>query len=207
VLVAVGREGSFPGRGGREGIIDALSVLSRVRRGEPFRTPGKLVAVGGGDTAIDVARTAIRLGAEDASIACPESREVMHASDWAVEDAIAEGVGILPSTAVKKFLYRRGNCGFGAPAERIDVDEKGGIVPARFRERVRGPRRHDRSDRHPGRARLLPTRNPEAPGPFPACLSVDFPEKEIEFPPMRAGIACAGPVRSWRLPHPAGRLH
>jgi NADPH-dependent glutamate synthase beta subunit-like oxidoreductase len=134
VLVAVGTGEAIrlPGvEGEKEGFLDALSFLSRVRRGEPFRISGKLMAIGGGDTAIDVARTAIRLGAEDASIACPESREAMHASAWAVEDAIVEGVRILPSTAVKKFLYREGKvAGFEAlRAGRIEVDEKGGIVP------------------------------------------------------------------------------
>ena len=134
VLLAVGAGETIrlPGAGGEEeGFLDALSFLSRVRRGEPFRIPGKLVAVGGGDTAIDVARTAIRLGTEEVSIVCPESREAMPASPWEVEDAIAEGSRILPSTAVKKFLLRKGKvAGFEAlRVERIEADAKGDIVP------------------------------------------------------------------------------
>lgn len=133
-LLAVGADEPFrlPGAGGEEeGFLDALSFLSRVRRGEPPRVDGKLVVIGGGDTAVDVARTAIRLGARDAVIACPESRETVPASPWALADAIAEGSRILPSTAVKRFLFREGRAaGFEAVrVDRIEHDAKGGILP------------------------------------------------------------------------------
>jgi NADPH-dependent glutamate synthase beta subunit-like oxidoreductase len=89
------------------------------------------VVIGGGNVAIDVARTAIRLGVDDVTIACLESRETMPAFIWEVEDALAEGIKVLPSTAVKKFLVREGRvAGFEAlEVERIGFDPKGRIVP------------------------------------------------------------------------------
>jgi len=134
VLLAVGAEEALrlPGAGGEEeGFLDALTFLSRIRRGEGRPIHGKLVVIGGGDVATDVARSAIRLGAEEVTIACLESREAMPASPWEVEDAVAEGSRILPSVAVKKFLLREGRVtGFEAlRVDRIEFDAKGGILP------------------------------------------------------------------------------
>jgi NADPH-dependent glutamate synthase beta subunit-like oxidoreductase len=134
VLLAVGADEPIrlPGAGGeKEGFLDALTFLSRLARGELHPIGGRVVVIGGGDVAVDVARCALRLGAEDVKIACLESREAMPASPWEVEDAVAEGAGILPSTAVKKFLVRNERvAGFEAlRVDRIEFGEKGGIVP------------------------------------------------------------------------------
>lgn len=134
VLLAVGTSESIrlPGVGGEdEGFLDALTLLGRVRRNEDCRIHGKLVVIGGGNVAIDIARTAIRLGVDNVTIACLESRETMPAFRWEVEDAVDEGIKILPSTAVKKFLVREGRvAGFEAlDVERIEFDPKGRIVP------------------------------------------------------------------------------
>jgi NADPH-dependent glutamate synthase beta subunit-like oxidoreductase len=122
----------LPGEEGEvEGFLDAQAFLSGVRRGELRRPEGRLVVVGGGDTALDVARSALRLGAEDVTIACLESRGTMPASPWYVEDAVAEGCGILPSAAIKRFLFRDGKvAGIEAlRVERIETDARGSISP------------------------------------------------------------------------------
>ncbi|MBI5577221.1 MAG: FAD-dependent oxidoreductase [Deltaproteobacteria bacterium] len=134
VLLAVGAGEPIrlPGAGGeKEGFHDALTFLAAARRGKPFRTYGRMVIVGGGNVAIDVARVALRLGTHDVTVACLESREAMPAFPWEVEDAIAEGIKIIPSTAVKKFLVRHGRVeGFEAlEVEKIEFDAKGRIVP------------------------------------------------------------------------------
>jgi NADPH-dependent glutamate synthase beta subunit-like oxidoreductase len=134
VLLAVGTGESvlLPGAGGEEeGFLEALTFLARARRKEHFRIHGRLVVIGGGNVAIDVARVAIRLGVDDVTIVCLESRETMPAFRWEVEDAAVEGIKVLPSTAVKKFLFREGRvAGFEAlEVERIGFDAKGRIVP------------------------------------------------------------------------------
>ncbi len=134
VLVAAGTPVALtvPGSGTAEqGFHDARSLLGSVRRGRPIRLAGRVVVIGGGDVAVDAARTALRLGAADAAIVCIESREEMPAHPWEVEDAIAEGVTLIPSTAVKRFLPG-GGCVSGIEAlrvERFGRDAGGRVVP------------------------------------------------------------------------------
>jgi NADPH-dependent glutamate synthase beta subunit-like oxidoreductase len=97
VFVAVGahlsKKVDIPARDtGR--IVDAISFLRSVAEGE---TPviGRRVAVyGGGNTAMDAARTARRLGADDAMIVYRRTREQMPAHEEEAEDAEREGVRI-----------------------------------------------------------------------------------------------------------------
>jgi NADPH-dependent glutamate synthase beta subunit-like oxidoreductase len=73
-------------------IVDAVSVL-RSMEGEDKPLLGRRVVVyGGGNTAIDVARTAKRLGATEAIIVYRRTREKMPAHDFEVEEALQEGV-------------------------------------------------------------------------------------------------------------------
>ncbi|HTQ77148.1 MAG TPA: NAD(P)-binding protein [Burkholderiales bacterium] len=73
-------------------VLDALSVL-RSMEGEDKPLLGRRVVVyGGGNTAIDVARTAKRLGADEAVIVYRRTREKMPAHDFEVAEALQEGV-------------------------------------------------------------------------------------------------------------------
>ena len=75
-------------------VLDAVSVL-RSMEGEAKPMLGRRVVVyGGGNTAIDVARTARRLGASEAVIVYRRTRERMPAHDFEVEEALQEGVMI-----------------------------------------------------------------------------------------------------------------
>ncbi|MFQ6034010.1 MAG: FAD-dependent oxidoreductase, partial [Candidatus Bipolaricaulia bacterium] len=60
--------------------------------------------LGGGNVAIDVARTAVRLGAAEVQLACLESRETMPAHPWEIEAAEAEGVTIHDGRSFKRIL-------------------------------------------------------------------------------------------------------
>ncbi|HEX8012361.1 MAG TPA: NAD(P)-binding protein [Casimicrobiaceae bacterium] len=73
-------------------MLDAVSVL-RAMEGEDKPLLGRRVVVyGGGNTALDVARTAKRLGATDSIIVYRRTREKMPAHDFEVEEALQEGV-------------------------------------------------------------------------------------------------------------------
>jgi len=73
-------------------MLDAVSVL-RAMEGEDKPLLGRRVVVyGGGNTALDVARTARRLGAAEAIIVYRRTREKMPAHDFEVEEALQEGV-------------------------------------------------------------------------------------------------------------------
>ncbi len=97
VFVAVGAHLSkkidIPGRdAGR--MMDAVGFLRSVDAGEPVRLGRRVAIYGGGNTAMDAARTAKRLGAEEAVIIYRRDREHMPAHDFEAEEAIEEGVKI-----------------------------------------------------------------------------------------------------------------
>lgn len=75
-----------------EGVISSVDFLRRVRAGESVQIGKRVVVVGGGFTAIDAARTAIRLGAEQSTIVYRRGRAEMPAHESEVEEAETEGV-------------------------------------------------------------------------------------------------------------------
>jgi heterodisulfide reductase subunit A-like polyferredoxin len=108
VLIAVGaHEGirlPIPGNN-LDGVLINTHFLREVRlhhskNGDsPFPDlPQKRVLVlGGGNVAIDVARTAVRLGAKEVAMACLEGRDTMPAHEWEIQEALAEGIKLYPS--------------------------------------------------------------------------------------------------------------
>ena len=104
-------------------ILDAVAVL-RSMEGEDKPMLGcRVVVYGGGNTAIDVARTAKRLGATEAIIVYRRTRERMPAHDFEVEEALQEGVMV-------KWLSTIRQAGEGAlTIEKMVLDEKGNPQP------------------------------------------------------------------------------
>jgi 2-oxoacid:acceptor oxidoreductase delta subunit (pyruvate/2-ketoisovalerate family) len=83
----------IPGRDAGK-ILDAASFLKSMEGQTPPKVGRRVVVYGGGNTAIDAARTAKRLGAEEAVIVYRRDREHMPAHDFEVDEAIEEGVVI-----------------------------------------------------------------------------------------------------------------
>ena len=83
-------------------ILDAVSVLRGMEKAEKPLLGRRVVVYGGGNTAIDVARTAKRLGAEESIIVYRRTRERMPAHDFEVEEALQEGVQMKWLTTVKE---------------------------------------------------------------------------------------------------------
>jgi heterodisulfide reductase subunit A-like polyferredoxin len=75
-----------------QGVHHGVPFLRSVNLGEEIRLGKRVVVVGGGNTAIDAARSALRLGAEAVTIAYRRSRAEMPANSWEIEDAEREGV-------------------------------------------------------------------------------------------------------------------
>jgi 2-oxoacid:acceptor oxidoreductase delta subunit (pyruvate/2-ketoisovalerate family) len=100
-------------------IVDAVSVL-RSMEGEDKPMLGRRVVVyGGGNTAIDVARTAKRLGATETIIVYRRTREKMPAHDFEVEEALQEGIMI-------KWLSTIKHAGeHNLTLEKMALDDKG----------------------------------------------------------------------------------
>lgn len=73
-------------------ILDALSLLRSAEGSDPPRLGRQVVVYGGGDTAMDAARTARRLGASDAVVVYRRTRQRMPAHEQEVHEAEEEGV-------------------------------------------------------------------------------------------------------------------
>ena len=82
-------------------ILDAIKVLRGVEDGTQPLLGRKVVVYGGGNTAMDVARTAKRLGAEDAIIVYRRTRDKAPASDEEITEAIEEGILVKWLSTVK----------------------------------------------------------------------------------------------------------
>ena len=108
-------------------ILDAVAVL-RSMEGEDKPMLGRRVVVyGGGNTAIDVARTAKRLGATEAIIVYRRTREKMPAHDLEVEEALEEGVLVKWLSTIKQAAID-GNGG-ALTIEKMRLDAKGNPQP------------------------------------------------------------------------------
>jgi len=91
-----------------EGVITGVEFLCRVSLGEAIRTEGNVIVIGGGNVAIDVARTAERIGASQIDMYCLENRHEMPALEEEIEEALSEGITINNSWGPKRILQENG---------------------------------------------------------------------------------------------------
>ncbi len=99
-------------------VLGGIDFLRSVSSGERVRVGPRVVVIGGGDVAIDVALTALRKGAQQVDMVCLEKRRDMPASPHEIEEAVAEGVQV--------------RAGWGP----LRIDEEGEVV-FQFCERVK----------------------------------------------------------------------
>ena len=105
--IAIGCQGGrLPGVPGdtAEGTEIAVKFLERALSDTAKDMKGNVVVIGGGNVAIDCARTAQRKGADNVSMYCLESRETMPASPEEIEEAEDEDVVINPGWGPKEIL-------------------------------------------------------------------------------------------------------
>ncbi len=97
VFVAVGAHLSknieIPARDAK-GMMDAVSFLKSVENGEPVQLGRRVAIYGGGNTAMDAARVAKRMGVDEAMIIYRRDRDNMAAHDFEADEALEEGVKI-----------------------------------------------------------------------------------------------------------------
>jgi NADPH-dependent glutamate synthase beta subunit-like oxidoreductase len=100
-------------------ILDALSVLRGMESDETPLLGRRVLVYGGGNTALDIARTAKRLGATDSIIVYRRTREKMPAHDFEVQEALEEGIRIQWLSTIKE----AGENSF--VVEKMKLDETG----------------------------------------------------------------------------------
>jgi len=113
VFIGAGAQSSkridIPGE--EEGLVGlhyGLQFLADIRTGKEIKLKGKVVVLGGGNVAIDVARTAPRVGARDVQIFYRRTKEEMPAWEKDIDEAIEEGIVINPLWAPKKIIHQGG---------------------------------------------------------------------------------------------------
>jgi formate dehydrogenase (NADP+) beta subunit len=89
-------------------VLWGVDLLSRVGENEEFSLKERVIVVGGGDVAVDAARTALRQGAAQVTLVCLEMREEMPAQASGVDRALGEGVRLLPSWGPKRVVRESG---------------------------------------------------------------------------------------------------
>ncbi len=96
IFIGIGTQGNRPmgieGEDTIEGFVGGVRFLERCQDECSLRLPGKVVVIGGGNTAIDCARTALRLGADEVTLVYRRARKQMPALDIEVDEAEKEGV-------------------------------------------------------------------------------------------------------------------
>ena len=85
-------------------LTPGLEFLSQVNRGLRKIAAEKVLVIGGGSVAVDVATSALRLGAKQVTMACLESESEMPALREEVEQALKEGIKIMPSWGPSRVL-------------------------------------------------------------------------------------------------------
>ncbi|MDX2119151.1 MAG: NAD(P)-binding protein [Planctomycetota bacterium] len=104
-------------------ILDALQLLRGVETGEQPLLGRRVLVYGGGNTAMDVARSAKRLGATEAIVVYRRTRDKMPAHDFEVQEAMDEGVMFKWLTTIKS------EAGGTFTVEKMKLDDKGKPVP------------------------------------------------------------------------------
>lgn len=111
IFIAIGAHKGLklrvPGEGQFEGFLDCITFLRNVNLGKDVKIGQKVIVIGGGNAAIDSARTALRLGS-DVHIVYRRSRKEMPANEWEIEEAEKEGVKIHYLASPVRILGEKG---------------------------------------------------------------------------------------------------
>ena len=126
VFVAVGahvsRHAEIPARDAAR-VLDAIGVLRGLDAGEAPRLGRRVIVYGGGNTAMDAARAAKRLGADEALIVYRRDRAHMPARGFEADEALEEGVKIRWLTTIREIV------GPSLVVERMTLDAHGRPQP------------------------------------------------------------------------------
>jgi NADPH-dependent glutamate synthase beta subunit-like oxidoreductase len=104
-----GKDLNIPGRAqAKANIHIGIDWLTSVAFEHVHTVGRRVVIIGGGNTAMDCCRTALRLGGIDVRVTVRSPRRVMKASPWEIEDAEHEGIPILDNHSPKEFVLDKG---------------------------------------------------------------------------------------------------
>ncbi len=136
VFIAIGdHKGSKMGAEGENlpGVLDGVDFLRAVALGQDFKIGRKVAIIGGGNSAIDCARVALRVGSKEVTIVYRRTRVEMPAAPEEVEAALHEGVKIVFLAAPNKITRRDGKLDMECIKMRLgEPDSSGRRSPVRI---------------------------------------------------------------------------
>ena len=104
-----GKDLDIPGRAEADANIHiGIDWLTSVAFKHTESVGRRVVVIGGGNTAMDCCRSALRLGGEDVRVTVRSPRKDMKASDWEIEEAEHEGIPIFDNHSPKEFVIENG---------------------------------------------------------------------------------------------------
>jgi formate dehydrogenase beta subunit len=135
IVIAVGLQNArrlpIPGHEG-PGIIEGIEYLRRSNFGEKIPHKGGVIVIGGGDVAMDCARTALRQGATRVQVVCLEPADGMRGSEYERIEARYEGVGIHNDLGPQRFVRDDEGNLTGVEFKKVAsiFDEQGRFAPS-----------------------------------------------------------------------------
>jgi heterodisulfide reductase subunit A-like polyferredoxin len=112
IYLAIGLQNSTKlnvGGSNADGVFYGIKFLRNAKKGKkPKNLGNEIIIIGGGNVAIDCAKTAIRLGAKKVTILYRGIKEKMPADKHKIEDALKEGIVINDSLSPKKIISKKG---------------------------------------------------------------------------------------------------
>ena len=117
-----------------KGVLSGVDFVRRINLGEEIKLTGKVIVIGGGNVAIDVARSATRVGAGKVEMFCLENREQMPALDDEVEEALTEGIMVNNSWGPKRILAKDGKVAWVEFKKCVSVFDKDGRFNPKYDE-------------------------------------------------------------------------
>ncbi len=94
-----------------DAVLKGVDFLRETALGNEVPVGNRVVVIGGGNVAVDVALTARRAGGKDVTLVCLEKREEMPAWDYEIEEALEEGIKIVNSLGPTRFMVEGGKLG------------------------------------------------------------------------------------------------
>ncbi len=104
-----GKDLDIPGRQEADAYIHiGIDWLTSIAFEHTSKVGQRVVVIGGGNTAMDCCRSALRLGGKDVRVTVRSPRADMKASDWEIEDAEREGIPVFDNHQPKEFIVENG---------------------------------------------------------------------------------------------------
>ena len=118
-----------------DGVYQGIEFLRRINLGEEVKLGKTVIVIGGGNVAMDVARSALRLGPDAVKIVCLESSDEMPSWEWEINETLEEGISITHSRGPRRILSKDGKvAGLEVMEVRAVFDDEGRFNPTFYED-------------------------------------------------------------------------